>query len=126
LRRALTECDQAALGQDVEHAPHGVVAVCVELLERHAPADGDTADLVAGQPQQDAVRDGLVAHIQAGARPPPPLPPRAGAPPGARRPRPAAASSRMRGGTAWWRISGRPNAASASRAPAPCNPPVRP
>ena len=49
LDAALTDRDQAALGEDVEHAP----AVVAELVERDAPPHGGAAFL-GGQPQQQA------------------------------------------------------------------------
>ena len=49
LDAALTDRDQAALGEDVEHAP----AVVAELVERDAPPHGRAAFL-GGQPQQQA------------------------------------------------------------------------
>ena len=60
--------DEAAPGEHVEHARDVLVAVGVELLERDAAADGAAAGVVAGQPQQDAARDGLLAHGQARVR----------------------------------------------------------
>ena len=65
LRRAVAERDEPAVGQHREHAPHGVVVVGVELVERDAPADGAPGGVLAGQPQQDAARDRLLLCIEA-------------------------------------------------------------
>ena len=48
--------------------PTVVVAVGLELLERHAPAALRHRPVLTGQPQQDAPRDGLLGRVEARVR----------------------------------------------------------
>ena len=68
LDAVLGERDETAVGERAEHAPD-LLAVGVELVDRHGAAHGAAVGLLAGQPQQDRARDLALAVVQAGVRP---------------------------------------------------------
>ena len=65
---AFGEREEAAVGQHVEHPAHLVVALGVELLERDAPAHRAARGVLAGQPQQDPARHGLLMGVELSVR----------------------------------------------------------
>ena len=66
LDRALVDREQPTLGEHGERPGGGLVAVQLELVERHAPADESLGILVvAGEPQQHRPRPAPLVCVQA-------------------------------------------------------------
>ena len=65
LHRAGADHHEPAGGEHVEDIADRLVVVGLELVERHAPPHCAAARVLAGQPQQDAPRDGLLRRVEA-------------------------------------------------------------